>query len=183
MREKQRQITENARVAKLVYAGVLTALGLIIPQAFHVFGTNAGSMFLPMHLPVLMAGILLGGAYGFGVGIITPILSSVLTGMPPVPMVYFMLFETAAYGLVAGILAERKYPVYLRLIPAMLAGRMVYGAALMAAVYILNLRFPFASGAAFVSGMASGLPGIAIQLIVIPVLYRVLKRAGMVFEN
>lgn len=183
MKERQKQITESEKVLKLVYAGVFIALGIVLPQAFHVFGQDAGSMFLPMHLPVLMAGVLLGGWYGLGVGVIVPILSSVLTGMPAVPMVYFMIFETAAYGLVSGLLASRKCPVYLRLIPAMIAGRIVYGVSLMIAVYLLNLRFPFASGTAFVSGMISGIPGIVIQLVAIPVLFQVLRRTGLTFEN
>lgn len=183
MRESQRQVVENARILKLVYAGVLTAVGIVLPQAFHIFGQSAGGMFLPIHLPILMAGVLLGGGYGLGVGILVPILSSVLTGMPPVPKVYFMLFETAVYGLTAGVLAERKYPVYLRLIPAMVAGRVAYGLSLIVGVYIFNLHFPFANGTVFVSGIVSGIPGIIIQLIVIPVLFRVLKKAGLTFEN
>nr|WP_317282241.1 ECF transporter S component [uncultured Sellimonas sp.] len=127
--------------------------------------------------------MLLGARYGLGVGIIVPVLSSMLTGMPPVPKVYFMIFELAAYGLVSGILAQKKYPVYLRLIPAMIAGRIIYGCTLMVAVYLLHFRFPFANGAAFVSGIVTGLPGIAIQLIVIPILYRILKQAGFTFEE
>ena len=80
----------NVRVLKLAYGGLLVALGILLPQAFHIFGQNAGMIFLPIQIPVLFAGMLLGPYYGGLIGILVPLFSSVLTGMPPVPKVYFM---------------------------------------------------------------------------------------------
>lgn len=81
----------NVRVLKLAYGGLLVALGILLPQAFHIFGQNAGMIFLPIQIPVLFAGMLLGPYYGGLIGILVPLFSSVLTGMPPVPKVYFYM--------------------------------------------------------------------------------------------
>ena len=94
-----------------------------------------------------------------------------MTGMPPVPKVYFMFFELAAYGIVTGCLRKRC-PVYVNLVTAMVAGRAAYGASLAAGIAFLGLKAPFASRAAFVSGIVMGIPGIVIQLVILPVLYK-----------
>ena len=73
-------------VKKIVYGGLLIAIGVILPQLFHIFGQSAGQTFLPMHIPVILAGMLIGPVWGLGVAVIVPILSSLITGMPPVPM-------------------------------------------------------------------------------------------------
>lgn len=98
------------RTKKMVYGGLLTAVGLVLPQAFHVFGQGAGMAFLPMHLPVMIAGILLGPCYGGLIGLIVPLVSSMLTGMPPVPKLYFMLVELVAYGIFTGIFIRKIKP-------------------------------------------------------------------------
>ena len=67
---------------KLMTAALCLALGLLLPSMFHMIG--AGTVFLPMHIPVLLCGMLCGGAYGAAVGAIVPLLSSLLTGMPPI---------------------------------------------------------------------------------------------------
>lgn len=95
-------------VKKIVYGGLLIAIGVILPQLFHIFGQSAGQTFLPMHIPVILASMLIGPVWGLGVAVIVPILSSLITGMPPVPMLYFMLFELAAYAVVSGLLAEKR---------------------------------------------------------------------------
>ena len=97
----------NVRVLKLAYGGLLVALGILLPQAFHIFGQNAGMIFLPIQIPVLFAGMLLGPYYGGLIGILVPLFSSVLTGMPPVPKVYFMFAELMAYGIVTGWMIKK----------------------------------------------------------------------------
>lgn len=97
------------RTKKMIYGGLLTAVGLVLPQAFHVFGQGVGMAFLPMHLPVMIAGILLGPCYGGLIGLIVPLVSSMLTGMPPVPKLYFMLVELVAYGIFTGIFDLKTY--------------------------------------------------------------------------
>ena len=72
---------------KLIYSAICLAIGLLLPQVFHMFSVaNAGSVFCPMHLPVLLCGFLCGWIWGGAVGILVPLLSSLITGMPPAPM-------------------------------------------------------------------------------------------------
>lgn len=172
----------NNRVTKLVFGGLLVALGILLPQAFHVFGTAGGGTFLPIHIPILMAGLMLGPYYGGCIGLLVPLLSSLFTGMPPAPKVYFMLFELGAYGVVTGIMIRRTN-VYISLLTAMAAGRVMYGFALMLGVKFLGFTAPFANSAAFIGGIVTGIPGIAIQLLVLPVLYMALKKGGFIFER
>lgn len=172
----------NVRPLKLAYGGLLVALGILLPQAFHIFGQNAGMIFLPIQIPVLLGGILLGPYYGGVIGFLVPLLSSVLTGMPPVPKVYFMFVELMAYGIVTGWLIKRTN-VYVSLLAAMLCGRAAYGIALIVGAQLLHMQAPFLTQAAFLSGIVTGIPGMAIQILILPVLYLTLKRGGLTFER
>ncbi|MFZ2538101.1 MAG: ECF transporter S component [Oscillospiraceae bacterium] len=166
------------RTKKIVYGGLLIALGIILPQLFHVFGQTAGQTFLPMHIPVLLAGLLIGPYWGMCVAIAAPILSSLITGMPPVPMLYFMLLELVVYAVISGLLSG-KINIYLNLIITLICGRIVYGLSLVAAVNLFGMTFKFANTAAFFGGILTGLPGIIIQLVFIPIIMYALKKGGL----
>lgn len=181
MKSKSEKIIASKSL-KVAYSGLLIAFGILLPQAFHVFGQSAGMTFLPIQIPILLAGLVLGPLYGGIVGIMVPVLSCILTGMPPVPKVYFMLFELSMYGIVTGLLI-RKMNVYISLLGAMLAGRILYGLALAGGVYVLGIHAPFMNAAAFWGGIISGIPGMFIQIMVLPILYMVLKRGGFTFEQ
>lgn len=172
----------NTKSLKMAYGGLLTALGILLPQAFHVFGQNAGMTFLPIHIPILFAGLLLGPSYGAIIGVLVPVLSSVLTGMPTVPKLYFMFAELVVYGMTAGWMIRKKN-VYISLVTAMVCGRVCYGTALLAGIHLLHMNAPFMNRAAFVGGIVSGIPGMVIQIAVIPLLYLALKRGGFTFEQ
>lgn len=90
------------QVKKLVMAAMCVALGIILPMAFHTI-QNAGSIFLPMHIPVLICGLLCGWQYGLICGFLTPVLSSFFTGMPPAAILPAMACELAVYGVLTGI--------------------------------------------------------------------------------
>ena len=170
-------------VKKLNLAGLFIAMGVIIPYfTAHVFGIP-GTVFLPMHIPVLMAGLLLGWRYGIIVGLLAPVLSSLLTGMPaPWPQFPMLASELVVFGCVAGLLRGRmKLPLYMALIIAMISGRVI-GAGVLALV----LAPPnFQVFATLVSErFIMGLTGIAIQLAFIPPLVVLLERAiGKIEEN
>ena len=87
---------------KLVSCALCIAIGVLLPMAFHVI-PNGGSIFLPMHIPVLICGLFCGAPYGLACGIITPFLSSMTTGMPPAMILPQMMIELAVYGLVTGL--------------------------------------------------------------------------------
>ena len=173
---------KKTNVAKLVFGGLLVALGILLPQAFHIFGTSGGGMFLPIHIPVLMAGMILGPYYGGAIGLLVPILSFLLTGMPPVPKVYFMLVELITYGIVVGVMIRRSN-VYISLLVAMISGRILYGCALILGVKLLHFTAPFANLAAFISGIVTGIPGILLQFLILPILYKALRKGGVAFER
>lgn len=165
---------------QLVISALCVALGVALPFAFHAV-PKGGSIFLPMHIPVLLCGLLCGWPFGLACGILTPLLSSLLTGMPPAAYLPSMMCELATYGLIASLLMRaaptknRVLGVYLPLIGAMLAGRAVYG--VLSALIFAPGKFTMA---AFVAGaFVTALPGIVIQLILLPVLVLALEKAGV----
>lgn len=168
------------KIRKLVLGALFTALGVLLPMVFH-FVPNAGSVFLPMHIPVLLCGLICGWPYGLACGILAPLLSSLLTGMPPAAMLPGMLCELAVYGAVSGLLSQfirtgkALVDTYLALLGAMLAGRLVAGAtnALIFRAGAYSLQTWIA--ASFVTA----LPGIIIQLVLIPILIMAPKRAKL----
>lgn len=168
---------------RLILAALCVALGVVLPVVFHSIA-NAGSIFLPMHIPVLLCGLICGWPFGLACGIATPLLSSLITGMPPVAFLPSMLCELAVYGLVSGLLMRwiktRRLvlDLYLSLIGAMLAGRLAFGL-LNALVFRAGAySLPVWTAAAFVTA----LPGIVIQLAVVPMLVLALKKANLIAE-
>ena len=164
----------------LILTALFIALGVVLPMAFHAV-PNGGTLFSPMHIPVLMCGLLAGPVYGLFCGIITPILSSTLTGMPPAPVLPGMVIELAVYGLVSGcmmyLLRKDKTlaKVYIALIVAMLCGRIAGG---------LANALVFKAGAysfqMWLTGyFVKGIPGIITHLIVIPLLVRALQKGNL----
>lgn len=161
------------RTQRLTVAGLLLALGIILPfVTSHAFGIP-GTVLLPMHLPVLLCGFLCGPLAGAGLGLILPVLSSVLTGMPVMyPMVPIMTAELAAYGAVSGLLFDktplgrRRFGIYPCLLIAMLCGRVMYG---------LVFRILFAlsgelKALTVLGAVSAGIPGILVQIILVPMI-------------
>lgn len=175
------RVKENISSLKIVYSGLFIAMGIILPQAFHIFGQNAGMIFLPIQISILVAGLVMGHFYGGIVGFLVPVLSSLLMGMPPVPKVYFMIFELMAYGVITGIMIK-NHSVYASLLTAMIGGRIVYGTALFMGVVLFGIRAPFANITAFWGGIITGIPGILIQFVIIPVLVKAIKKGGFFDE-
>ena len=166
----------NSITRKLVSCALCIALGVLLPMAFHVI-PNAGSIFLPMHIPVLICGLFCGWPYGLACGILTPFISSVTTGMPPAMILPQMMVELAVYGLVAGLCASyipvknEMTKLYMSLIIAMLAGRIVNGL-----VNTCILSTGYTLSVFMMASFVTCLPGIILQLIVIPVLVRSLNK-------
>lgn len=162
-------------VKKTCAGALLLAVGVLLPQVFHMLGgLTTGALFLPMHIPVLLAGFLLGPYFGFFVGLITPIISFFLTGMPPSARLPFMLIELMAYGLLSGLFYQRKWNIYVSLIAAQVCGRLVYAASLLIAAHLIHLDV--APVIAVWTTATTGLPGIVIQIILIPPLVALLKK-------
>ena len=155
-------------IRKLTYTELMIAVGILLPQIFHMLGgTAAGGTFLPMHIPVLLAGLLLGPVSGAAAGVLCPVLSCFLTGMPPLAMLPFMLLELAGYGAVSGLAAKNwKLNSYVSLLLAMAAGRLVNALALVTAAFLFHLQAP--PVVSVWTAVLTGIPGILIQLVFIP---------------
>ncbi|MBO5852326.1 MAG: ECF transporter S component [Clostridia bacterium] len=171
---------QTVKTKKLVLAAICLALCIVLPLLFHAV-PNGGSIFLPIHIPVLLCGLLCGTVYGALCGVMGPLLSSLITGMPPLSMAPAMMVECAVYGLVCGLLmhfVKTKKPLlnlYISLVCAMLVGRVVAGLA-KALIFTPGIS-PFAW---VTTSIVTGIPGIIIQLILIPLLIIGLKRAGLI---
>lgn len=167
-------------VKKLVFTAVCAALCLVLPMAFHSI-PNAGSIFLPMHIPVLLCGLICGWPFGFICGILGPALSSLVTGMPPAAMLPSMMVECGAYGMVTGLMMKYvrtgrpTLDLYISMGTAMIAGRTVAG---LAKAWILT---PGTAPFAWVTtSLVTGIPGIVLQLIVMPAVVYALTRARLI---
>lgn len=167
----------------MVLSAFFIALGIILPFITMQI-PRIGNMLLPMHIPVLLCGFICGAPYGFIVGLITPLLRSVLIGMPlMVPMAVCMAPELAVYGLVTGLLYEklrtRSFKIYISLISAMILGRIAWGLVSLG-VYSLLLGDSFTWKLFVTNGFVNAVPGIVIQLILIPIIVTTLKRTKVV---
>lgn len=169
-------------VKNLVLAAMFMALGLILPF-FTGQIPQIGNMMLPMHLPVLLCGLICGWQYGGVVGFILPLFRYMLFWTPPMPMGIAMAFELAAYGAVVGFLYARSrwqcvVALYRCLIIAMIAGRMVWAAVRIVLLGVSSVPFTweiFLSGA-----LLTAIPGIILQLVAIPAVMVALNRTGLV---
>lgn len=157
------------KTTNLVISGLLLAIGVIIPSIFHATGID-GRVFLPMHVSVLFGGFLLPPMYAFLLGILTPILNNLITGMPILfPTAIIMIFELGVYGLVASYLYRKlKMPLIISLIISMIFGRIVAGGV----VYVLVALFGQEMDPVFFikTAVLVGLPGIIIQIFLVPIL-------------
>lgn len=156
-----------------VLAVIGTVAGAVaLPQIFHVIGavcglgSALGETFLPMHIPVMLAGFLAGSSVGAAAGLISPLVSFALTGMPSSAMVVFMMIELCAYGFFSGLLKNAKLPSVAKVLSVQIIGRAIRAAAIVFAVYVLNKT---QIGVAVIwKSIITGIPGILLQLVLIP---------------
>lgn len=175
----------STQLRKLTYSALYMAIALILP---FVTGQipEIGAMLCPMHIPALLCGFMCGWPWGVAVGFISPLLRSVMFGMPAMfPAAIAMAFELAVYGGMAGLLYSRlprkKWMIYAALLISMIAGRVVWGAvqALLAGL----------SGNSFTwtlfltSAVINAIPGIIMQLALIPVLVVTMDKAGLMVND
>lgn len=171
----------NKHTRNLVLSALFLALGLVLPFLTGQI-PEIGSMLLPMHIPVLLCGFVCGWPWGLAVGFITPLLRSLLWGMPPIVGAIGMAFELAAYGCLSGLfytlLPKRPLYVYVSLIAAMLGGRVIWGLAQMVIMGVMAKSFTWV---AFVAGaFTNAIPGIVVQIVLIPILVLALKKARLI---
>lgn len=174
-----------SKTKKLTLSALFMALGIVLPF-FTGQIKQIGNMLLPMHIPVLLCGFVCGAPYGLAVGFIVPLFRSLLFGRPELmPTAVAMAIELAAYGAMTGImyakLKGKKFGIYISLIVAMIAGRVIWGVASLVLYRILGNPFTwelFAAGA-----FLNAIPGIVIQLILIPAIIFALEKSNLLKDN
>ena len=175
----------SLRIKKMALSSMLLAMAILLPFLTGQL-QQLGQALCPMHIPVLLCGFLCGWQWGLAVGVTAPLLRSLLFGMPPMyPVAAAMAFELAAYGLFAGLLYRllpKKLPyTYISLIAAMLAGRVIWGTVRLGMAGLGGESFPFT--AFWAGAVTDAVPGIIIQLILVPVIVVALQKAGLMFDK
>lgn len=161
------------KLRSMVVAALMVALAVTLPLVAHLTKVG-GQIILPMHIPIFLAGLMLEPGWAVAVAVVSPITSFLLTGMPPMspPMLPLMVVELSTYALVLSLLSRRdRYRIWVTLPVSMLVGRVALG---LAAALIGPLFNFHVNPLIYVYGaMIKGLPGIALQLIIIPAICRV----------
>lgn len=178
----------NPRTSLITGTALLLALGVALPIVFHAFPLG-GRIFLPMHLPAFIAGLVLGPASGFVVGACSPVLSTLIMGRPPVFLMVPMIFEIATYGLVAGLVRRRMRgarraavparagwapSIYVPLLAAMAVGRGVWFCVVVWLAPVLGIQAR--SAALALGALGAGWIGMVIQLALVPPIVRAIER-------
>ena len=165
---------------RLVFSGLFLALGLVLPFLTGQI-PSIGSMLLPMHIPVLVCGFVCGWPYGLAVGFITPLLRHWLFTKPPMPNAVAMAFELAVYGFCTGLfyklLPKKNAFVYVSLILSMILGRIVWGIVSLIIYGMTDKPFTWQIFAA--DAVMNAIPGIILQIVIIPPIIIALRRGNL----
>lgn len=172
-------MASRTQTQQTVLTGIFVAIGLVLPYlTAHAFGIP-GTILLPMHIPVLLCGLLCGSRYGVLCGITTPLLSSLVLGMPVLyPMLPIMLLQLASIGFFSGLLYRRfKFKIYPTLLLSMVIGWFIYGLAFSGLLFADDapLRAP-----SVLTAIMAGIPGSIIQLLLIPALLFALRKYRLI---
>lgn len=171
-------------IQRIVIAAMCIAIGVVLPQVFHLFPVigqtfpNPAMIFLPMHIPVLLCGIICGIPYGILCGITVPVISHFVMGMPPSIILPAMICELAAYGLFSSLfmlIPVKNYfaKVYVGLTGAIIFGRVVYG---LAQAFIFDVG-NYSMQIWLISVFVEAIPGIALQYAIIPPVVMAVKKS------
>ena len=173
---------QHDNVLRMIISALCLALAFVLPFLTGQI-PEIGAMLCPMHLPVLLSGFICGPIWGLTVGFTAPLLRSLTLGMPPLfPTAVCMALELAVYGAVAGlmhkILPKKKPYIYCSLLASMIAGRIVWGLAMLVCLGAMSKEFTFS---AFIAGaVTTAIPGIVLQIILVPLLVMVLDNPKII---
>ncbi len=170
----------DKKTKEIILAGLFIAIGVIIPSIFHLTGIS-GKVFLPMHIPALIAGFFVSPPLAFMVGFVLPYLNSMITGMPPLfPIAIIMSVEIGLYGISVAIYSKR-FNTILTLILAMITGRIGGGLTVFALSQLFGIKL---KAITFIkAAIITGLPGIIIQLILIPTIVTAINKHTLFNQN
>lgn len=171
---------QNATARKKVALNVVLSVGLIVlavvlPQIVHIaLGQPGGVQLLPMYLPVLIGGCLLGWKWALAVGVLSPVVSFAITSlmgdpMPALPRLPFMMAELAVFALASGLFSKKIYENGLWAFPAVILAQLAGRAVFLGLVAIFQSVAPFSVEMIW-GQICAGWPGLLIQAIVVPLL-------------
>jgi len=170
----------NMKINQIVIGSSMIAMGVILPF-LTLNNPSFGQVLLLMHIPVLIAGFVLPPGLALMVGLITPVLRSLLVGMPVLfPVAITMAFELAFYAFFVSILTKKirlnhvLMKIYIVLILSMLLGRVVLG--LSSYLFYSWAGWLFSIDTFIKTAYVLALPGILLQLILIPTVVLSLNR-------
>lgn len=172
---KNKKLTEtlsNKKVKYIVGTTLLSVIGIALPRVFHVIaGSTAGATFLPMHIAVLIAALTFGVTSSTIVAGSSIVCSYLLTGMPTLARLPYMLIELVIYAILLGIF-NKKFNSYISLIATIVLGRVLYAGVLFAAINVIGLP---TYGISVIESIKVGIPGIIIQLACVPVIAKIMN--------
>ena len=178
--KKQNEALKTKIGYKTVVSAALIALAVALPQLVHVaLGQSGGVQFLPMYLPVLLGGCLLGWKWALTVGILSPLVSFALTTlagnpMPAAARLPFMMFELAVFAAVSGLFSGLIYKNGLWAFPAVIVAQIAGRAAFLGAIAIFRRVAPFTPKMIW-GQIVSGIPGLLIQAVAVPLIVIALR--------
>ena len=159
-------------IKSLVSFGIV-ALAVALPQIVHaIAGASGGVTWLPMYLPVLLGGCLLGTVWGLGVGILSPIASFLITlaagnPMPALARLPFMVAELAVFAVISGLFSKKIAQNGWMAFPAVLLAQVAGRSTFMLLVLIFGSVTPFTPALIF-SQIQAGLWGMLLQAVIVP---------------
>lgn len=172
-------VLSNKMVKYAIGTILLSALGIALPRGFHLLaGSSAGATFLPMHICVLIAALTFGIVSSTIVAGSSVVFSFLLTGMPSLARLPYMLIELVIYAVLLSIL-NKRFNSYISLIATIVLGRVLYAGVLFASVNILGFSD---YGISVLESVRMGIPGIVLQLLCVPVIAKLAKK-GLNLKN
>ena len=167
------QALSTTKAKYIVGTILLSGIGITLPRIFHVLaGSNAGAIFLPMHIAVLIAALTFGIISGTVVAGSSIMFSYLLTGMPSLARLPYMLIELVIYAILLSA-CNKKFNSYVSLIATIILGRILYAGVLAVAIHGLGLP---TYGISVIESIKVGLPGIILQLALVPMIAKGLKK-------
>lgn len=166
------EILSNRKAKYIIGTILLSGVGIALPRIFHILaGTSAGSTFLPMHIAVLIAALTFGITSATVVAGSSVIFSYLLTGMPSLARLPYMLIELVIYAILLSLF-NKKINSYVSLIATIVLGRVVYSGVLFAAINIFGLP---TYGISVMQSIITGIPGIIVQLVAVPFIAKMMN--------
>lgn len=169
------EVLQSTKAKYIIGTILLSGIGVTLPRIFHVLaGTSAGATFLPMHIAVLIAALTFGITSSTIVAGSSIVFSYLLTGMPTLARLPYMLIELVIYAILLSV-CNKKFNAYVSLIATIILGRVLYAGVLAIAINVLGLP---TYGISVIESIKVGLPGIIIQLAFVPFIAKMIKKGA-----